>query len=101
MLHVKSSLRSCRQLCTENVRTQTETVDQQELVNFKNMKEDWWNEYGCVKPLHSMNMLRVPFVRDGLYSTGVIKKDQYNSPHPLKNVNILDVGCGGTLCYLC
>lgn len=54
-----------------------------------------------MKGLHSMNKLRVAFVRDGLINTGVIPEKQINSPESLKGVTILDVGCGGKLCNSC
>lgn len=45
--------------------------------------------------LHAMNRLRVPFIRDGLINTGVVAKENIDSPEPLAGVSILDVGCGG------
>lgn len=37
---------------------QSSTVDQNEIKNFKNLVNNWWDEQGEMKPLHSMNMLR-------------------------------------------
>lgn len=45
-----------------------------------------------MKALHSMNSLRVQFVRDGLANTGVVGS---TACLPLEGVKILDVGCGG------
>merc|ERR1719427_2288847 len=52
------------------------------------MASDWWNTEGVCKPLHSMNRLRVPFVRDRLVPNN-------RNALPLQGLKILDVGCGG------
>jgi polyprenyldihydroxybenzoate methyltransferase/3-demethylubiquinol 3-O-methyltransferase len=36
----------------------------------------------------------VPFIRDGLISTGAVKPENINKPDVLKGLNILEVGCG-------
>lgn len=36
----------------------------------------------------------MPLIRDGLISTNRTIKENMNSSRPLKNVNILEVGCG-------
>lgn len=36
----------------------------------------------------------VPFIRDGITGTKHALKDQINSPKPLENVKILEIGCG-------
>lgn len=38
---------------------------------------------------------RVPFIRDGLISTGIVDSSQINKRNVLSGVNILEVGCGG------
>lgn len=65
------------------------TMNQGEVDKFAKMAGDWWNPEGVCKPLHSMNMVRVPFVRDRLVP------GNNRSAQPLKGMNILDVGCGG------
>ncbi|CAH2006458.1 unnamed protein product [Acanthoscelides obtectus] len=47
-----------------------------------------------MKALHSMNKLRVPFIRDGLVNSGRIR-DKIKTPTALEGVSLLDVGCGG------
>lgn len=42
--------------------------------------------------LHTMNPLRVKFVRDGLANTGF---KETNPSRPLEGIKLLDVGCGG------
>lgn len=67
------------------------TIDQNELQNFKTMSSEWWREFGPAKALHSMNKLRVPFIRDRLVNL----KRLPQTPKPLQGLQILDVGCGG------
>lgn len=47
-----------------------------------------------MKPLHAMNHVRIPFIRDGLISTGLIGTEKINKPDVLKGMKILDIGCG-------
>lgn len=48
-----------------------------------------------MKPLHAMNLLRIPFIRDSLINTGASKKEFVDSSEPLTDLKLLDVGCGG------
>ena len=73
------------------------TINQAELDKFSAMSEDWWNPNGVCKPLHSLNRLRVPLVRDGLVSTGLAKSELAESDKPLTGLRVLDVGCGAGL----
>ena len=73
------------------------TINQAELDKFSAMSQDWWNPHGVCKPLHSLNRLRVPLVRDGLVSTGVTQADLVQTDQPLAGVRVLDVGCGAGL----
>ncbi|KAJ8723363.1 hypothetical protein PYW08_003275 [Mythimna loreyi] len=65
------------------------TIDTADVEFFSKQMNDWWDPSGKLYLLHSMNMIRVPFVRDGLVSTA--QKELL----PLKGKKILDVGCGG------
>ena len=69
------------------------TANQQELDKFAAMAGEWWNVNGVCQPLHSMNRLRVPLVRDCLVSSG-LAQDPALSDTPLAGIRILDVGCG-------
>jgi len=72
-----------------------ETFSQEEIAKFRAMAAQWWDtKAGPVRPLHSMNKLRVPFIRGGLLETGH-SGPQKAGPKPLDGVKILDVGCGG------
>lgn len=71
------------------------SVDHDDVKNLNSLSQEWWNPNGSLKALHSMNALRVPFIRDGLISTGAIDKSNLNTGKVLENVQILEVGCGG------
>ena len=58
------------------------------------MAQDWWNPKGKFKPLHLFNPARISFIKDKLISHfGLSLK----SNQPLKELSILDIGCGGGL----
>ncbi|XP_051853400.1 ubiquinone biosynthesis O-methyltransferase, mitochondrial [Antechinus flavipes] len=69
------------------------TVDPNEMKTFQALAYKWWDEQGEYAPLHSMNDLRVPFIRDNLLK--MITNHHLESP--LSGMKILDVGCGGGL----
>lgn len=72
--------------------TPASSVDPREVDYYTRHAELWWNEKGPFWPLHRLNRLRVPFIRDeicghlGVLSTGDL---------PLRGVRVLDIGCGG------
>jgi len=75
-----------------------ENIDQEEVRKFQKLAQEWWDPNGPLKSLMSMNKLRVPFIRDGLLSTGGQENLPNRSPgKPLAGFKILDVGCGGGL----
>lgn len=63
------------------------TIDPQEIQRFDLLAAEWWDPEGAMAPLHRMNPVRMKFVQDKL-------KSHFKQ---LKNINILDVGCGGGL----
>ncbi|XP_027784139.2 ubiquinone biosynthesis O-methyltransferase, mitochondrial isoform X1 [Marmota flaviventris] len=73
--------------------TSQSTVDSSEVKTFRALAHKWWDEQGVYAPLHSMNDLRVPFIRDNLLKT--VANHQLGKP--LSGMKILDVGCGGGL----
>ncbi|XP_063702027.1 ubiquinone biosynthesis O-methyltransferase, mitochondrial [Culicoides brevitarsis] len=79
--------------CTQT--TPKSTVDHDDVKNLNSLSHEWWNPNGSLKALHSMNVLRVPFIRDGLISTEAVDKSNLNTGKVLKDVKILEVGCGG------
>jgi len=70
------------------------TVDKIEIEKFSKMARDWWNPKGKFKPLHLFNPTRIAFIKEKLISHFKLDSD---SEKPFKNINILDIGCGGGL----
>ncbi|NXX88805.1 COQ3 protein, partial [Centropus bengalensis] len=73
--------------------TSHSSVDSKEMKKFQLLAHKWWDEEGEYSALHSMNDIRVPFIRDTLLNMG----RNYHLGNPLSGVKILDVGCGGGL----
>ncbi|KAL0830527.1 hypothetical protein ABMA28_002687 [Loxostege sticticalis] len=67
------------------------TIDEKDVERYSQLNKIWWDPLGPVKALHSMNEIRVPFVRDGL----VRSAHNVDLKNPLKNLKLLDIGCGG------
>ena len=70
------------------------TVNKTEIDKFSKFANDWWNPNGKFKPLHLFNPVRIKFIKEKLISH--FKLDIANQ-EPLKNISILDIGCGGGL----
>ncbi|KAH0622167.1 hypothetical protein JD844_024236 [Phrynosoma platyrhinos] len=69
------------------------TVDPKEMRKFQLLAHKWWDEQGQYAALHSMNDIRVPFIRD----TVLNMRNDHPLGSPLSGTKILDVGCGGGL----
>ncbi|XP_078043030.1 ubiquinone biosynthesis protein COQ3, mitochondrial [Augochlora pura] len=70
------------------------TVDLTTIEHHSKFSNKWWDLNGEMRALHTLNPLRVQFVRDGLANTGT----KVDTPClPLEGTKILDVGCGGGL----
>ena len=69
------------------------TVNKKEIEKFSKIADEWWNVEGKFKPLHKFNPLRIKYIKDQIVSHFRLK----NNNEPLKNINILDIGCGGGL----
>ena len=68
------------------------TINQEEIQKFSKLAEEWWDVSGKFKPLHMFNPVRIKYILDACslhFST--------NKNLPLKNLQILDIGCGGGL----
>ncbi|KAM8778797.1 ubiquinone biosynthesis O-methyltransferase, mitochondrial isoform 1-T1 [Rhynchonycteris naso] len=87
------TMKSYRNPWTRLYSTSRTTVDSNELKTFLALAHRWWDEQGVYAPLHSMNDLRVPFIRDNLLKT----IHNHQPGKPLSGMKILDVGCGGGL----
>jgi 2-polyprenyl-6-hydroxyphenyl methylase / 3-demethylubiquinone-9 3-methyltransferase len=69
------------------------SVNYREIEKFSKIAEEWWDPNGKFKPLHKFNPIRISYIKENLIKT--FKLDQ--KENPLKNIKILDVGCGGGL----
>ena len=69
------------------------TVNKQEIEKFSKMADEWWNPEGKFKPLHRFNPIRIEYIKNCIINHFNIK----NRTQPLKNISILDIGCGGGL----
>ncbi len=69
------------------------TVNKKEIEKFSLMADEWWDPNGKFKPLHKFNPLRIQYIRDKIIN----HFNQKNKDKPLKDINILDIGCGGGL----
>ncbi len=69
-------------------------LDPTEVERFQALARAWWDPTGKFRPLHQIGPTRLTFVRDELArhfgrETGGLR--------PLKDLSVLDVGCGGGL----
>lgn len=69
------------------------TTDEEERSKFNQLALNWWNPEGPMWPLHGLNNFRVDHVVPLLQQ----HFDLPNTDKPLKNITILDIGCGGGL----
>lgn len=70
------------------------SINQREIEHFAKDSALWWDENGPFRPLHRLNPLRLRYIRDRLVSHF---GRQENDLTPLKNLKVLDIGCGGGL----
>jgi len=70
------------------------TVNKDEIEKFSKLADEWWDINGKFKPLHMFNPIRIEYILDITSSHFKIDK---NKKTPLKNLKILDIGCGGGL----
>ena len=69
------------------------SVNSNEIEKFSKIAEEWWNPNGKFKPLHKFNPIRISYIKENITQTFKINQKKT----PLKNVKILDIGCGGGL----
>ncbi|MCV3769411.1 MAG: bifunctional 2-polyprenyl-6-hydroxyphenol methylase/3-demethylubiquinol 3-O-methyltransferase UbiG, partial [Wolbachia pipientis] len=73
-------------LSSINKKQSTKTYSNDEMSNFAEITDEWWNENGKFKPLHMMNPVRVSYIIENIKE---LKKCD------LSEISLLDVGCGG------
>ena len=69
------------------------TVNKKEIDKFSKLASEWWDPNGKFKPLHKFNPVRLNYIKKNI----IKKKKIPNNKKPLKNIKILDIGCGGGL----
>ena len=69
------------------------TINKKEIDKFSKIAEDWWNPEGKFKPLHKFNPARIKYIKENIIDHFKVDKNDL----PFKNLNILDIGCGGGL----
>lgn len=67
---------------------QSVTIDPKEVAYYTNLAATWWDKEGPFWPLHILNQLRMEWILSQLCL-------QMDSEHPLNDLKVLDVGCGG------
>ena len=67
------------------------TVNKTEIKKFNKLAAEWWDPEGSFKPLHKFNPIRIKYIKESIINYFNIKAKKL----PLKNINILDIGCGG------
>jgi 2-polyprenyl-6-hydroxyphenyl methylase/3-demethylubiquinone-9 3-methyltransferase len=70
------------------------TVNKDEIEKFSRLAEEWWDINGKFKPLHMFNPIRIEYILEIILKEFKIDEDK---KLPLKNLKILDIGCGGGL----
>ena len=69
------------------------TINKKEIEKFSKIAEEWWNPEGKFKPLHKFNPIRISYIKENIIKTFKLE----NNKIPLKDIKILDIGCGGGL----
>ena len=70
------------------------TINKEEIQKFSNLANEWWDVNGKFKPLHMFNPIRIEYILDEISKHFKIHRDKKLL---LKNIKILDIGCGGGL----
>ena len=70
------------------------TINKEEIQKFSNLANEWWDVNGKFKPLHMFNPIRIEYILDEISKHFKIDRQKKLF---LKNLGILDIGCGGGL----
>ncbi len=68
------------------------SVDPREVAHYRHLAETWWDAAGPFWPLHRLNALRVPWIRERACQH--FDRDP-NADFPLRGLRVVDIGCGG------
>ena len=70
-----------------------DTINKKEIDKFSKLADEWWDPEGKFKPLHNFNPVRLRYIKDTITKKFGYKLEKL----PLKDIKILDIGCGGGL----
>ena len=70
------------------------TINKEEIQKFSKLADEWWDVNGKFKPLHMFNPVRIEYILDEIAKHFKLER---NKKLLLKNLKILDIGCGGGL----
>ena len=70
------------------------TINKEEIQKFSKLADEWWDVNGKFKPLHMFNPIRIEYILDKISKHFKINREKNFF---LKNLEILDIGCGGGL----
>ena len=70
------------------------TINKEEIQKFSKLADEWWDVNGKFKPLHMFNPIRIEYILEEISKHFKLNR---NEKHFLKNLEILDIGCGGGL----
>ena len=70
-----------------------DTINKKEIDKFSKLADEWWDPEGKFKPLHNFNPVRLRYIKDTITKKFGVKSEKL----PLKDIKILDIGCGGGL----
>ena len=69
------------------------SVNSKEIEKFSKIAQEWWDPNGKFKPLHKFNPIRISYIKENIIKTFKLNEKKT----PLRNIKILDIGCGGGL----
>lgn len=76
--------------CSRTIHRLYSSVSSEEVLKFSRAAKHWWDEKGEFALLHSMNPVRVQYIRE------MVRPFDHTSK-PLVGLKCLDIGCGGGL----
>jgi len=70
------------------------TINKEEIQKFSKLADEWWDVNGKFKPLHMFNPIRIEYIIEEISKHFKLNR---NKKFLLKDLAILDIGCGGGL----
>ena len=70
------------------------TINKEEIQKFSKLADEWWDVNGKFKPLHMFNPIRIEYILEEISKHFKLNR---NKKFLLKDLAILDIGCGGGL----